>query len=340
MATETDRLEALKSRMSDTQRKDMAELLSNELKARESQKQTQQYQAAARSRSSVRESRLSSSLQTDEIKDVYSQVRKTLKGNKAKPKSNLASQITVTNMKGNTHQSAAIQNEQPRRVRPPLKSLALLGGILILAALKVFIETGVVKASSEHSVAKAAQNGAALENNSGQVKSATPSAQGGEVPLAGTKLEEQSVVSAKNYPITTSRNWSVEEKQILTELDSRRVDLEKRREAIEKREQAVQVQERELAGRLVELRSLSRKIGDFNTERDQRHEARLEQLANVYGSMAPNEAAPLVAKLDEPLALNLLQRLPGKRMGQILSMMDSGRAVELTKRLTEIRTND
>ena len=44
-------------------------------------------------------------------------------------------------------------------------------------------------------------------------------------------------------------------------------------------------------------------------------------------SMAPNEAAPLIAKLDEKTALALLKKLPSKRMGQVLSAMDPDKAV-------------
>ena len=51
--------------------------------------------------------------------------------------------------------------------------------------------------------------------------------------------------------------------------------------------------------------------------------------------MAPTEAAPLIAKLDDEIGLTLLERMPEKRLGQILSSMNQDRAIELTKRLTE-----
>jgi flagellar motility protein MotE (MotC chaperone) len=51
--------------------------------------------------------------------------------------------------------------------------------------------------------------------------------------------------------------------------------------------------------------------------------------------MAPKEAAILIAKLEPEIALSLLERMPGKRMGQILSLMDPARAIELTKGLSD-----
>ena len=124
------------------------------------------------------------------------------------------------------------------------------------------------------------------------------------------------------------------EAKILTELDGRRVELERRKGQLDKREAELAVQSQALNERMAELKGLVTRLSDVRHEKDQQYDARMEQLANVYGAMDPKEAAPLISKLDLDIAIPLLERLPGKRMGQILAMMDKDRAIELTKRLT------
>jgi flagellar motility protein MotE (MotC chaperone) len=50
--------------------------------------------------------------------------------------------------------------------------------------------------------------------------------------------------------------------------------------------------------------------------------------------MNPAEAAALLEQLDTPIALELLGRMPGKRIGQILALMTSERALTLTRMLS------
>ena len=122
---------------------------------------------------------------------------------------------------------------------------------------------------------------------------------------------------------------------VLADLDARRVELENRRAALDRREAELQGQFSALNERLAELRGLTNRLSEVRKERDAQHETRMEQLANVYGAMAPAEAAPLIAKMEDGIALGLLERMAGKRMGQVLAVMDKDRAIELTKLLSD-----
>jgi flagellar motility protein MotE (MotC chaperone) len=50
--------------------------------------------------------------------------------------------------------------------------------------------------------------------------------------------------------------------------------------------------------------------------------------------MNPPEAAHLLEQLDVQVALSLIERMPEKRIGQILSLMNAQRALELTNLLS------
>lgn len=129
--------------------------------------------------------------------------------------------------------------------------------------------------------------------------------------------------------------WSKEEVKILTALDARRVELEERNTRVEKREEEFSARERELAVRMTELRELSERLKLEREKGEKQRNVQLDQLSNVYGSMNPPEAAQLLEQLDIQVCLSLIERMPEKRMGQILSLMNPQRALELTNLLSK-----
>ena len=60
----------------------------------------------------------------------------------------------------------------------------------------------------------------------------------------------------------------------------------------------------------------------------------LDQLANLYSAMDPKEAAGLIEQLDVTIALELVSRMPEKRIGQILATMNSGKALAISRMLS------
>ena len=96
--------------------------------------------------------------------------------------------------------------------------------------------------------------------------------------------------------------------------------------------------DREFAVRLTQLRELTEKLSNQREQNDKKRSSQLEQLANVYSSMNPPEAAALIEQLDISIAIGLLERMPEKRIGQILALMNSEKALQIT-RLLSARTN-
>lgn len=128
--------------------------------------------------------------------------------------------------------------------------------------------------------------------------------------------------------------WSKEDVKVLTSLDHRRAELEERARRLEQRELEYGARDRDLAVRLTELREITGKLKIEREKGEKQRNAQLDQLSNVYGSMNPPEAAHLLEQLDITIAHSLIQRMPEKRIGQILSLMNAERALELTNRLS------
>lgn len=125
-----------------------------------------------------------------------------------------------------------------------------------------------------------------------------------------------------------------EEIKILTSLDSRRKDLEERARKLDEREIDLNSRDGEFAARLTEIRELTNQLKANRENNERKKNNQLEQLSNVYGSMNPPEAAQLIEQLDVTIALELLERMPEKRIGQILSLMSPERALAITRLLS------
>ncbi len=133
-------------------------------------------------------------------------------------------------------------------------------------------------------------------------------------------------------------HWSKEEAKILTSLDHRRAELEERANRLEQRELEFTARDRDLALKLTELKEISERLKIERQKGEKQRDTQLDQLANVYGSMNPPEAAHLLEQLDIQIAQALIERMPEKRIGQILALMNAQRALELTNRLSKRST--
>ncbi len=362
MDAEDRSLQALKEQMTEEQRQDMADLLKAELERREKEKQMGNMSTLTPSKpkSRVKSSGMSDSLGPNEMGEIYGEVNDQVKSLRLKQLERQLSDAKQQQKRMGKYVArkekklGKIKNpfaskrpsmldsmppEVEQAVResginlPPkqaqvrsavsLKSVALIGGIVVLAGLKIMTSSGLVNASGEKSITQELDELAAIDNplEAGAI-AGHPEARG-MIPRAPANPEERKLVG-----------WSFADKELLSQLDARRVELEHRRAAVERREAELEMRGKALAEKLAELRTISSKLEKKRKEKDHRYEARLEQLATVYGSMAPKDAAPLIGRLDENIALALLERMPGKRMGQILALMPPQRAIELTKSLT------
>jgi flagellar motility protein MotE (MotC chaperone) len=124
------------------------------------------------------------------------------------------------------------------------------------------------------------------------------------------------------------------EAELFEDLDQARAELDKRRVLLEDRQAVLADQEEKLAVRLAELRQLTSELRVARQANAVERDTQLEQLANVYVSMQPSEAARLLQELDTMIALDLIKKMPEKRIGQLLSMMEPKKALIMTRMLT------
>lgn len=145
---------------------------------------------------------------------------------------------------------------------------------------------------------------------------------------------QASIAPISQIAALPSQKFSTEEKKLLTALDDRRAQLEERSRKLDQREQEFAARDQDFASRLTELREMTNALKLDREKNDKKRSTQIEQLANVYGSMDPKEAASLIEQLDITISLALLQKMPEKRIAQILALMTPARALAITKLLS------
>ena len=151
------------------------------------------------------------------------------------------------------------------------------------------------------------------------------------VPMAQATLAGKSAIARAPF---STQQYTDAEVTVLKQLDARRVELEQRDDKLTQKERDIELKEQEFVARLAKIKELTDKLKSTREKNTAKRNNQLEQLSNVYGSMNPNEAAQLIEQLDVTIALALLERMPEKRIGQILSLMSPDRALTITRMLS------
>ena len=113
--------------------------------------------------------------------------------------------------------------------------------------------------------------------------------------------------------------------------------LGEREREIEERERRLLVLRKEIAGHLDDLKNLRRaleaQIADFEVQVSDQRTQELRRWVEIYAAMQPQQAAEVLAGVDEDLGVQILSRMDAKKAGKILDAMDSERRIELAVQL-------
>ncbi len=119
--------------------------------------------------------------------------------------------------------------------------------------------------------------------------------------------------------------------------------------SVKEREKALDQREKELEARLANLRSVKSEIEEkienlkaIRAEIDKRlkrqkavNEANIAKLAKVYESTPPEQAGPLLSRIDVKIAAQLLLKMNNMKAGKIWGFVDPTRAVLISKELAK-----
>ena len=118
-------------------------------------------------------------------------------------------------------------------------------------------------------------------------------------------------------------------------------ELARRDRALKERDQTLAAREAELAeaekrldARLAELSALRSEVSKRLDEADEDRAKRLAGLVTMVEKNRPGEIAPMFSALEEPLAVQVLERMNRAKAGKLLAVLDPALAARLAAAMT------
>jgi flagellar motility protein MotE (MotC chaperone) len=127
------------------------------------------------------------------------------------------------------------------------------------------------------------------------------------------------------------------ERALLLDLRQRRSELDVREAAIAAREAGLAAAEHKLDQRVDELAALQKKLEALETGRKDREEAGWRGIVKTYESMKPKEAAAIFNDLEQPVLLQVLDRMKEAKAAPVLAAMQPDKARQITAELAKMR---
>ena len=127
------------------------------------------------------------------------------------------------------------------------------------------------------------------------------------------------------------------ERAVLLELRQRRQELDARARTLETRESVLAAAEQKLGARVTELQTLQRSLETLEAARQQRDDANWQGLVKLYEAMKPRDAAAIFNDLDQPVLLQVVDRMKEAKAAPILAAMQPDKARAVTAQLAALR---
>lgn len=202
-------------------------------------------------------------------------------------------------------------------------AIILLASGCILTAWGVLDPSGVLSLLDQVEVGWLSQVGAA-DSKSGK-KGDQSKSEEKEKPAHSSKAEANTDHGAKEQ-------WDSEGLSYFKRLSHRKKELDAREEALNDLEAELHKQKSEIESRLRSLDEMRRKIASVLQERVKVDEEKVKKLVDVYSNMKPKQAADVMSKINEDLAVEILGNMKKKSAADILNLLDAKKARTLTEK--------
>jgi len=127
------------------------------------------------------------------------------------------------------------------------------------------------------------------------------------------------------------------EMALLQDLRQRRQELDARSQELEARGSVLAAAEKKLDARLAELQTLQKSLEALEASRQQTDDANWQGLVKVYEAMKPRDAAAIFNDLDQPVLLQVVDRMKAAKAAPVLAAMQPDKARTLTSKLAALR---
>jgi len=124
-----------------------------------------------------------------------------------------------------------------------------------------------------------------------------------------------------------------EPRAMIEAIAHRQAELDAREHELTAREEHLKVYEQDVTAKIASLEEIEKRLQVRAKAATAAIDSAAESLAKVYGAMKPQDAAPILERLDESTVLTIFGRMKEKQIGEILPLMSKEKAIALTQAL-------
>jgi flagellar motility protein MotE (MotC chaperone) len=130
--------------------------------------------------------------------------------------------------------------------------------------------------------------------------------------------------------------WTAE---LIAGIKEREAAMRIKEDDIRKQEERLQALKTDIEQRLELLSQIEKKITELIQSKKTMEDEKILKLAKVFEATPPEQAGPLLSKLDVDIAAQLLLKMQGRKAGRIWGFVDPEKAVEISKELARLNPN-
>jgi flagellar motility protein MotE (MotC chaperone) len=123
------------------------------------------------------------------------------------------------------------------------------------------------------------------------------------------------------------------EKILLASPEEFKSYLDAEKQAIAREREALLALRTQVRQEVEKLQSLQRQIDEKFAKEDAGQDERIKKMVKIFSTMRPDEVGPLLARLDEDLAIRVLFDMKPKTQADLLARMPPDKAAAISKKI-------
>ncbi len=123
--------------------------------------------------------------------------------------------------------------------------------------------------------------------------------------------------------------------ELIEDIRKRQEELAQKEEELNRREDRIRTLEINIDKKIDELKRLQVRLDDLIKLRGDVEDRNASNLAKAYSSMAPEEAAARLEKMERKIALTIMEKMKSKQSAKIFAAMSTELATEISEQLAK-----
>jgi flagellar motility protein MotE (MotC chaperone) len=149
----------------------------------------------------------------------------------------------------------------------------------------------------------------------------------------GPKAIASEVKQAPKETVKEKKEAPKEDRGDLESMAKKKMELREEEERISKKKAELLAIQADISEKMAKLTQMREEIRAELGRREGVEDQKMKHLIKVYSAMKPQSAAALLEKLDLSLAIELLSKMKGEDVGNILSFVSAEKAAKISEGL-------